>query len=111
MIHKPIRFNNLNYSFSHKTCFDNFSVEIPYGSRIAIIGRNGSGKTSLLKILQGIIPPTSGELKIPEDVVMGFVPQVIEDFNTLSGGQRLNAALTEALSLSPNVLLLDEPTN
>ena len=45
------------------------------------------------------------------DAVVGYVPQVIIDHTDLSGGQRLNKAVTEALSLDPNVLLLDEPTN
>lgn len=102
MMHKPIHIKDLDLSFSHKTCFENFSCQIPYGSRIAIIGRNGSGKSSLLKM----IPAICGE-----DVVVGYAPQVIIDHTDLSGGQRLNKAVTEALSLDPNVLLLDEPTN
>jgi len=102
MMHKQIHIKDLDLSFPHKTCFENFSCQIPYGSRIAIIGRNGSGKSSLLKM----IPAICGE-----DVVVGYVPQVIIDHTDLSGGQRLNKAVTEALSLDPNVLLLDEPTN
>ena len=111
MMHKPIQLKNVGLSFLHKTCFENLNVQIQYGSKIAIIGRNGSGKSTLLKILQGIFPPTSGVIKIPEDVVFGYVPQVVEQFEHLSGGQRLNEALTEALSVNPTVLLLDEPTN
>jgi len=111
MMHKPIQFKNISFTFPHKICFEDFSAKIFYGSRIAIIGKNGSGKSTLLKIIQGIAEPTSGEITVPNDVVSGYVPQVIEDFNYLSGGQRLNKVLTEALSLSPNLLLLDEPTN
>ena len=113
MTHKPIQINNLSLTFPHKICFEEFSSEIRYGSHIAIIGSNGSGKSTLLQILQGIIEPTSGDLKVAFDVAFGYVPQVIitEDCSTLSGGERLNTALTRALSLNPNVLLLDEPTN
>ena len=111
MIHKPIQIKNLQLSFPHKTCFDDFTVQIPYGSRIAIIGRNGCGKTTLLKILNGMVEPTSGDIGCTDDAVFGFVPQIIEDNDSLSGGQRLNAAVSQALSLDPNVLLLDEPTN
>ena len=111
MIHKPIQIKNLQMSFPHKTCFDDFSVQVPYGSHIAIIGRNGCGKTTLLKILLGMVEPTSGDIGCTDDAVFGFVPQIIEDFDALSGGQRLNAAVTQALSLDPNILLLDEPTN
>ena len=111
MIHKPIQIKNLQLSFPHKTCFDDFSVQVPYGSRIAIIGRNGCGKTTLLKILNGMVQPTSGDVLSAADVIIGFVPQIVKEFDSLSGGQRLNAAMTQALSLEPNVLLLDEPTN
>lgn len=111
MIHKPIKLNTISLSFSHKICFEDFSVSIPYGSRIAIIGSNGSGKSSLLQILEGNLKPHNGNIQIPEDANIGYVPQLIEDFDSLSGGQRLNEALTQALSKDPNILLLDEPTN
>ena len=102
MMHKPIQIKDFDLSFPHKACFENFNCQIPYGSRIAIIGRNGSGKSTLLKMIASLCG---------EDVVVGYVPQVIIDHTDLSGGQRLNKAVTEALSLDPNVLLLDEPTN
>lgn len=111
MIHKPIQFQNLTLSFPHKVCFEDFSAQIHCGDRIAIIGRNGSGKSTLLQLLQGVTQPTSGTIDIPPDVRMGYVPQIIEQFESLSGGQRLNEALTQALRTNPNVLLLDEPTN
>lgn len=109
--HKPIQLKNLGLSFPHKNCFDDFNTQILFGSRIAIVGRNGSGKSSLLKILSGAFEATSGEIQIPGDVCTGYVPQVIEDFEVLSGGERINAKLTESLSQRPNLLLLDEPTN
>ena len=111
MIHKPIQLKKLSLSFNHKTCFEDFTTQITYGSKIAIIGRNGSGKSTLLKILQKLVEPTSGSLQIPNDVIFGYVRQVIEAFDSFSGGQRINKALTQALSNQPNVLLLDEPTN
>lgn len=111
MQHKPIQIKNLELSFPHKICFEDFNAQITYGSRIAIIGRNGCGKTTLLKILYGTVEPTNGNVLRAADMIIGFVPQVIEDFDSLSGGQRLNAAITKALSLDPNLLLLDEPTN
>ncbi len=106
-----IQINQLGISFAHKTCFDGFSTHVHGGDRIAIIGQNGSGKSTLLKTLLNQVEPSSGSIHISVDVIFGYVPQVICEFETLSGGQRLNEALTQALSVSPNVLLLDEPTN
>lgn len=111
MMHKPIQFKNLCFSLPHKLCFEQFTATISYGQRIAIIGQNGSGKSSLLRMLQGFIEPTDGELVIPQDIGIGYVPQLIDEFNALSGGERFNEKLTEALAKSPNILLLDEPTN
>jgi len=110
-MHKPIRFQDLSLYFPHKTCFADFSGQILYGSRIAIIGSNGQGKSTLLKILQGTYTRYEGNLTLPDDLCLGYLPQKIDSFESLSGGERLNKALTEALSTYPNLLLLDEPTN
>lgn len=111
MMHKPIQFKNICYSLSHKPCFEQFNQTISYGQRIAVIGQNGSGKSTLLRMLQGLIQPTDGSLMIPHDLVVGYVPQLIYEFEALSGGQRFNEKLTAALAIFPNILLLDEPTN
>jgi ATPase subunit of ABC transporter with duplicated ATPase domains len=111
MTHHPISICKLGLSFPQKTCFSGFSTQIHSGMHIALIGRNGSGKSTLLQILQGQREPSEGKVTSPEGITFGCVPQVIEDFEKVSGGQRLNEALTLALSLNPNVLLLDEPTN
>ena len=110
-MHSPIQFKNLSLSFPHKSCFEAFNASLHYGEHIALMGRNGSGKSSILKMLMGAIQPSEGEIFIPTDVCMADVPQVIDEFSRLSGGQRFNKALSEALSRQPNLLLLDEPTN
>jgi ATPase subunit of ABC transporter with duplicated ATPase domains len=50
-------------------------------------------------------------ISVPDDVIFGYVTQVILENENLSGGQRLNSSLTNALKCNPNILLLDEPTN
>ena len=110
-MHKPISLHNISLWFGNKPCIIDFNTQIHFGSRIAIMGRNGGGKSSLLKLLMDVLEPTAGELSVPHDVRFGYVPQVIEDFDALSGGERFNKKLSAALASSPNVLLLDEPTN
>lgn len=111
MQHSPIKLEKLGIAFSDKICFEDFSTTIHFGNRIAIIGRNGTGKTTMLNILRGAIEPSEGSIKMPNNVHIGYVPQIVEEGSHLSGGQRFNAALTKALADDPNLLLLDEPTN
>ncbi|KTD36716.1 ABC transporter ATP-binding protein Uup [Legionella nautarum] len=111
MNHKPIQLKDLGLSYPQKICFESFSAQIHFGDRIALIGRNGAGKSSLLKMLASLYSASTGDIKLPQDVRLGYLPQVIEEFPNLSGGQRLNQMLTKILSENPNLLLLDEPTN
>ncbi|MEI8247374.1 MAG: ABC-F family ATP-binding cassette domain-containing protein [Lentisphaerota bacterium] len=55
--------------------FSNFSYEFEQGMRVGIVGRNGTGKTSLLKLITGEIQPTSGEVEIAETVEFNYVDQ------------------------------------
>ncbi|HBD7396683.1 ABC-F family ATP-binding cassette domain-containing protein [Legionella longbeachae] len=111
MHHKPIQFKDLSLIYPHKICFEFFSNQVHFGERITLIGRNGAGKSTLLKMLCGHCLPSKGDINVPDDVHVGYLPQVIECFPTLSGGQKLNQLLTKILSENANVLLLDEPTN
>lgn len=111
MLHKPLSLNNLSLIFSDKPCFEDFSAVIQPGSKIAIMGRNGSGKSSLLKILAGQLENFEGDVAWTGDELVGYVPQTISTYDSLSGGERFQQKLTEALQLGPNILLLDEPTN
>jgi ATPase subunit of ABC transporter with duplicated ATPase domains len=108
---KPIFLNNASLFFSSKTCFENFSAQIQSGDRIAIIGNNSSGKSSLLKIIKGDLPLSEGEIINNKDINFGYVKQIIDEYENLSGGEKFNKALSFAFSAKPDILLLDEPTN
>jgi len=110
-MHLPIFINDLTLSFAEKTCFESFSTRIYSGEKIAIIGKNGAGKSSLLKLIAGLSLPTSGSITGTNDLTLAYVEQTIDDYQQLSGGQRFNRQLSKALAMTPDVLLLDEPTN
>ena len=65
---------NLTKSFD-EVLFENISFEIKKGERVAIIGGNGTGKTTLLKIINGLLLPDSGEIKLGTNVEIGYYDQ------------------------------------
>ena len=111
MKHRPIELKNLTFELPHRTCFKDFSTQIFPGDRIAVIGRNGTGKSTLLKIIMGEIDPSEGTIKNSDNLVIGYVPQTVHNHTNLSGGERFNKSFTEAISKNPDLLILDEPTN
>lgn len=112
-LHKPIIINNLTLNFGTKECISQrFTNNIYAGERIGIIGRNGSGKSSLIKLLYSFSIAYEGEINIPDDIISSYIPQlIIDEKSQCSGGQLFNKYLSEAIANEPNLLLLDEPTN
>ncbi len=107
-----LELKNVSFSVAQKICFQNFSTKIYNNSKIGIIGKNGVGKSSLLKIIVGEINPSSGSL-IRTKENYSYLPQIIdhEEFSNLSGGEKLNKVLSLAIANHPEILCLDEPTN
>ena len=70
-----VSINNLSVEFSAKSLFDNISYVINPKDKIALVGKNGAGKSTMLKIIAGLQSPTSGSVAIPKDVTIGYLPQ------------------------------------
>lgn len=110
MSYHLIQLYTVGLIFPAKTCFDHINATIASGARIALMGRNGSGKSSLLSILQGTLAPTSGRVSYSPGVRIASVPQLVPS-PTQSGGEAFQSAFSHALAEQPDVILLDEPTN
>ena len=67
----------LKKSFDWRTLFDHVNLEVIGGERIALLGDNGTGKSTLLKILLGEEEPDSGKLRMGPTVKVGYLPQII----------------------------------
>ncbi len=70
-----ISINNLSVEFSAKSLFDNINYVINKKDKIALVGKNGAGKSTMLKIIAGLQKPTSGTVAVPQDTTIGYLPQ------------------------------------
>ena len=68
---------NLSKGFGDRTLFSNVEMEVVGGERIALLGDNGTGKSTFLKIIMGEESPDTGKLKFGPTVKMGYLPQII----------------------------------
>ncbi|MBO0949987.1 ABC-F family ATP-binding cassette domain-containing protein [Fibrella forsythiae] len=66
---------NLAKAYGDRTLFRNINFGISRGDKIAIVGANGSGKTSLLEILAGAAPPDQGLVSVRKDITVGYLNQ------------------------------------
>lgn len=73
-----ISINNLTVSFGGFTLFDDVNFHINDNDKIGLVGKNGAGKTTILKIVAGITAPSAGTVQKPSDLTFGYLPQEME---------------------------------
>ncbi len=73
-----ISVERLKVEFGVKPLFHDVSFVINERDRIALVGKNGAGKSTMLKILCGLQKPTDGNVAIPNDTTVGYLPQVMK---------------------------------
>jgi ATP-binding cassette, subfamily F, member 3 len=72
-----ISVEGLKVEFNATPLFEDVSYVINKKDRIALVGKNGAGKSTMLKILAGIQQPTSGVVAVPRECTIGYLPQVM----------------------------------
>ena len=70
-----ISLENITISFPEKILFDNLNWRIPRGSRIGLVGDNGTGKTTLFRTIVGFVHPDKGNITLPRNRRIGYLPQ------------------------------------
>ena len=80
-----ISVEGLKVEFNATPLFEDVTYVINKKDRIALVGKNGAGKSTMLKILAGLQQPTSGVVALPKDTTIGYLPQVmvLADKNTV----------------------------
>ncbi|MDH6356448.1 ABC-F family ATP-binding cassette domain-containing protein [Parabacteroides sp. PF5-9] len=77
-----ISVEGLTVEFGGFTLFDDVSFVLNKKDRVALVGKNGAGKSTMLKIFAGLQLPTSGNISIPKDITIGYLPQQMSLVNS-----------------------------
>lgn len=73
-----ISITDLTVSYGGYTLLDSINFHISDGEHIALVGKNGAGKSTILKLIMGIESPTSGRIVKPQDITIGYLPQIMD---------------------------------
>ncbi|MFA5325864.1 MAG: ABC-F family ATP-binding cassette domain-containing protein [Bacteroidales bacterium] len=73
-----ISINDLTVSFGGYTLLDDINFHISDKDRVGLVGKNGAGKSTILKLIMGIQSPTSGRILMPSELTIGYLPQQME---------------------------------
>jgi len=102
---------NIAKSYGDTVVLHRLSLTVTPSSRVGVVGPNGIGKSTLLRVLAGLEEPDSGTIKRePPDLSVAYLAQQL-DVAGLSGGEAARRKLEAILTADAEVLLLDEPTN
>ena len=103
MLGNSVEMLELSLRYEDKRVFDGLSVALAHGENLLISGSNGSGKTSLLRILAGELSPSGGQFKVDQTMYMPVSP-VNPGFRRVSEYLRLTSgAITHSLAFTENV--------
>ena len=98
-----ISINGLSVEFGATPLFDNISYIINKRDRIALVGRNGAGKSTMLKIIAGVQIPTNGSVSVPKGITIGYLPQHMPVSDTQTLLKETETAFAEIFELQKHI--------
>jgi ATPase subunit of ABC transporter with duplicated ATPase domains len=87
------RLENIGLRYGERWLFQIVNLDLQYGDRVALVGPNGSGKTSLLRLIMDEIPPAEGIIRTGPSVQFGYMPQKQENLDPTSNAMQVIQAL------------------
>lgn len=98
-----ISIEGLSVAFGGNTLFDNITYVINKKDRIALVGKNGAGKSTMLKIIAGLQAPTSGNVNMPKDLMVGYLPQQMNLSDTRTVMEEAEQAFSHIFELQSRI--------
>ena len=103
-----ISIENLSVEFGVKPLFTDVSYVINRHERIALVGKNGAGKSTMLKIIAGLQQPTRGRVNKPKDLTIGYLPQVMVLTDSMTVRQETEKAFADTIRLEQHMERLNK---
>ena len=103
-----ISVNSLTVAYGGFTLLDNISFHISENDKIGLVGKNGAGKSTILKLICGLQKPVSGKVEMPSDLRIGYLPQIMEHHKGKSVIDEAMTAFSELFSLEEELNSLME---
>ena len=100
--------DNLKVEFGVTPLFEDVSYVINKRDRIALVGKNGAGKSTMLKILAGMQQPTSGVVAMPKEITVGYLPQVMVLSDTRTVMEEAEMAFEHIFEMQENLNRLNQ---
>jgi phospholipid/cholesterol/gamma-HCH transport system ATP-binding protein len=101
---RPIEVRDLHKSFGAQTVLDGIQLGVRQGETLAVLGRSGTGKSVLLKVLIGLERPDSGSVCILGREIAGIAPEDMNEIRKKMGFLFQNAALYDSFTVEENVI-------
>lgn len=98
-----LNIQNVSINFAGRYLFDSVSFAVGENDRIGLIGRNGTGKSTMLKLIYGLESPESGKISFPNNYKLGYLPQEIKTDSTKSIFEEAESALDEFKKLEEDI--------
>ncbi|MBE6306213.1 MAG: ABC-F family ATP-binding cassette domain-containing protein [Bacteroidales bacterium] len=103
-----ISIEGLTVEFGGNPLFDNITYVINKRDRIALVGKNGAGKTTMLKIIAGLQAPSAGSVNRPRDLSIGYLPQQMQLSDTRTVMQEAEQAFAHVFEMQSRVDSMNE---
>jgi ATP-binding cassette subfamily F protein 3 len=103
-----ISVNNISVQFGGEPLFDHVSFYINDKDRIGLVGKNGAGKSTILKIIVGLVSPDEGGIVMPDGQTTGYLPQEMETNSRQTVLAEASMAFTEIIELEKQISILEK---
>lgn len=99
----PVQVRSLSKSFGEQTVLNGINLEVAQGETVSVLGRSGTGKSVLLKLIIGLHKPDAGSIRIHGKEVTGLSPNSLNEVRRTIGFLFQQAALYDSLTVEENV--------